>query len=74
MPSGHSTAAWAGFVFLALYLNAKLKFMADYRPAFWKMPLCFAPLLGAFLISGALTIDEFHKSLSPSPSIDLVLT
>ncbi|KAK4332996.1 Tom37 domain-containing protein [Rhodotorula toruloides] len=60
MPSGHSTAAWAGLLFLSLYLNGKLKVFSDYRPQFWKMIAFFAPLLGAFLISGSLTIDEFH--------------
>ncbi|GAA6050077.1 hypothetical protein JCM3770_001358 [Rhodotorula araucariae] len=60
MPSGHSTAAWAGLLFLSLYLNGKLKLFADYRPQFWKMIAFFAPLLGAFLISGSLTIDEYH--------------
>lgn len=33
-PSGHSTAAFAGFVFLSLYMNAKLKIFANYRPAY----------------------------------------
>ncbi|GAA5911086.1 hypothetical protein JCM6882_006872 [Rhodosporidiobolus microsporus] len=61
MPSGHSTAAWAGLLFLSLYLNGKLKLFSDYRPQFWKMIAFFAPLLGAFLISGALTIDEYHN-------------
>ncbi|GAA6059530.1 hypothetical protein JCM10212_006028 [Sporobolomyces blumeae] len=60
MPSGHSTAAWAGLLFLSLYLNGKLKVFADYRPQFWKMLAFFAPLLGAFLIAGSLTIDEYH--------------
>ncbi|GAA5967959.1 hypothetical protein JCM11641_003681 [Rhodosporidiobolus odoratus] len=61
MPSGHSTAAWAGLLFLSLYLNAKLKLFSDYRPQFWKMIAFFAPLLGAFLISASLTIDEYHN-------------
>jgi len=61
MPSGHSTAAWAGLFYLALYFNAQLKVMSAHNPAYWKMVLMFAPLLGAFLISGALTIDEFHN-------------
>ncbi|KAF9566234.1 acid phosphatase/Vanadium-dependent haloperoxidase [Agrocybe pediades] len=61
MPSGHSTAAWAGLFFLALYFNAQLKVMSAHNPAYWKMVLFFAPILGATLISGALTIDEFHN-------------
>ncbi|KIJ37717.1 hypothetical protein M422DRAFT_177715 [Sphaerobolus stellatus SS14] len=60
-PSGHSTAAFAGLVYLSLYLNAQLKVMSAHNPAYWKMILFFAPLLGATLIAGALTIDEFHN-------------
>lgn len=59
-PSGHSTAAFAGFVFLSLYLNAKLKVFADYHPALWKLAAVWAPVLAATLIAGALTVDEFH--------------
>ncbi|KAG8743887.1 hypothetical protein FRC10_011177 [Ceratobasidium sp. 414] len=61
MPSGHSTAGFAGLIYLALYLNAQLKVMSAHSPAFWKMILFFAPVLGACLIAGALTIDEFHN-------------
>ena len=60
MPSGHTTAAFAGFIFLYLYLNAKLKVFANYHPAMWKLIAVYAPVLGAVLIGGALTIDEFH--------------
>ncbi|KAF9050763.1 acid phosphatase/Vanadium-dependent haloperoxidase [Hymenopellis radicata] len=60
-PSGHSTAGWAGLFFLALYINAQFKVMSAHNPAYWKMVLLFCPLLGATLISGALTIDEFHN-------------
>jgi membrane-associated phospholipid phosphatase len=60
MPSGHSTAAFAGFVFLSLYLNGKLKVFSNYHPALWKLAAVYAPILGACLIAGALTIDEFH--------------
>ncbi|KAJ3990053.1 acid phosphatase/Vanadium-dependent haloperoxidase [Lentinula detonsa] len=60
-PSGHSTAAWAGLFYLALYINAQLKVMSAHNSAYWKMILMFSPLLGATLISGALTIDEFHN-------------
>lgn len=61
MPSGHSTAAWAGFLYLYYYLNAKLKVFSNYHPAMWKILALYSPLLGAFLITGALTIDEFHN-------------
>ncbi|ROW15818.1 hypothetical protein VPNG_02496 [Cytospora leucostoma] len=60
-PSGHTTAAFAGFVYLYLYLNAKLKVFSNYHPAMWKLIAIYAPILGAVLIGGALTIDEFHN-------------
>lgn len=60
-PSGHTTAAFAGFVYLYLYLNAKLKVFSNYHPAMWKLIVIYAPILGAVLIGGALTIDEFHN-------------
>ena len=60
-PSGHSTAAFAGFIYLFLYLNAKLKVFANYHPSYWKFIAVYAPVLGATLIAGALTIDEFHN-------------
>lgn len=74
MPSGHSTAAWAGLFYLALYFNAQLKVMSAHNPAYWKMILMFAPLLGATLISGALTIDEcmFFSILLISILIDIL--
>lgn len=61
-PSGHSTAAFAGLIFLALYFNAQLKVMSAHNPAYWKMILFFAPILGAVLIAGALTIDKCKSS------------
>ncbi|KIV96049.1 hypothetical protein PV10_03631 [Exophiala mesophila] len=61
MPSGHSTAAWAGFLYLYFYLNAKMKIFSNHHPAFWKLIALYAPVLGACLITGALTIDEFHN-------------
>ena len=57
-PSGHSTAAFSGLIFLALYFNAQLKVVSAHNPAYWKMILFFAPILGAILIAGALTIDK----------------
>ncbi|KAJ3561027.1 hypothetical protein NPX13_g9103 [Xylaria arbuscula] len=61
MPSGHTTAAFAGFVYLYLYLNAKLKVFANYHAPMWKLIVIYIPILGAVLIGGALTIDEFHN-------------
>ncbi|KAF2745090.1 acid phosphatase/Vanadium-dependent haloperoxidase [Sporormia fimetaria CBS 119925] len=61
MPSGHTTAAFAGLVFLYLYLNGKLKVFSNYHPAMWKLIALYAPILGACLIGGALTIDEYHN-------------
>ncbi|KAJ4309427.1 hypothetical protein N0V94_008934 [Neodidymelliopsis sp. IMI 364377] len=61
MPSGHTTAAFAGFVYLYLYLNAKLKVYANYHPAMWKLIALYAPILGACLIGGSLSIDEYHN-------------
>jgi diacylglycerol diphosphate phosphatase/phosphatidate phosphatase len=61
MPSGHSTAAFAGFLFLYFYLNAKLKVFSNHHPAFWKLIAVYAPVLAACLIAGSLTIDEFHN-------------
>ncbi|KFA56578.1 hypothetical protein S40293_01140 [Stachybotrys chartarum IBT 40293] len=61
MPSGHTTAAFAGFIYLYLYLNAKLKVFSNYHPAMWKLVVTYAPVLGAVLIGGALTIDEYHN-------------
>ncbi|KAF4983451.1 hypothetical protein FZEAL_1180 [Fusarium zealandicum] len=60
-PSGHTTAAFAGFGYLFLWLNAKLKVWADHKPAFWKLCLTFMPLLAAVLIAGSLTIDAAHN-------------
>jgi membrane-associated phospholipid phosphatase len=60
MPSGHSTAAFAGLVYCSLYLNGKLKIFANYRPQYWKLVLFYAPLLVAVLIASSLTIDHYH--------------
>jgi len=60
-PSGHSTAALAGYGFLFLWMNAKLKVWANYQSSFYWLALLFAPLLGAVLICGSLTIDQAHN-------------
>lgn len=65
-PSGHSGAAFAGFGFLALYLNAKLgvvgagKRIEDDEREYgrhWKMVVCGAPVVVAALIAGSKVVD-----------------
>ncbi|KAG8809839.1 hypothetical protein FRC17_003217 [Serendipita sp. 399] len=60
LPSGHATAAFAGFIYFSLYLNAQLKLVSAHNPAYWKMLLFLAPILGALLISLAMTLDSYH--------------
>ncbi|ATY63015.1 phosphatidic acid phosphatase beta [Cordyceps militaris] len=60
-PSGHATAACAGFGFLFLWTNAKLKVWADHRPACWKLALALLPLLAAATMACALTVDAAHN-------------
>lgn len=60
MPSGHATAAFAGFIFLSLYFNAQLKLLSSHNPAYWKMLLFMGPILGAILIALVMTMDGFH--------------
>lgn len=52
---------WAGFAFLFFYLNAKLKVFSNHHAAMWKIIALYAPILAATLISGAVTIDEYHN-------------
>jgi membrane-associated phospholipid phosphatase len=44
-PSGHTTAAFGGFIFLYLYLNAKLKVWSNYHPAYWKLIVTYVRVL-----------------------------
>eukprot|EP01087_Luapelamoeba_hula_P017078 TRINITY_DN5351_c0_g1_i1.p1 TRINITY_DN5351_c0_g1~~TRINITY_DN5351_c0_g1_i1.p1 ORF type:complete len:348 (+),score=62.01 TRINITY_DN5351_c0_g1_i1:232-1275(+) len=60
-PSGHSMAAWAGLLFLSLYLNGKLKFLSDRRAQLWKMVVVLAPVLGASLLSLVRLLDYSHQ-------------
>ncbi|KAF2161046.1 hypothetical protein M409DRAFT_70106 [Zasmidium cellare ATCC 36951] len=59
-PSGHSTAAFAGFVFLFLYLNAKFKTFSNYRPPYWALVATWAPILAAIVIAGQCIVDHSH--------------
>lgn len=59
-PSGHSTAAFAGNLFIALYLNSKLKLWGvEYAPV-WKLFVVCAPLLAATLLSLCRLVDYTH--------------
>lgn len=42
-------------------MNAKMKVFSNFHGAMWKQTLLYAPVLGAVLIAGSLTIDEFHN-------------
>jgi len=59
-PSGHATTAFAGFVFLFLWMNAKLKVWSNHRASFYWLALIMAPLLGAVLMACALSINQNH--------------
>ncbi|KAK4238202.1 lipid phosphate phosphatase 1 [Achaetomium macrosporum] len=60
-PSGHSTSAFAGYVFLFLWMNAKLKVWANFRASFYWLALLLAPILGATLMAACLTVDQAHN-------------
>ena len=47
-------------MFLALYLNAKLKAFSDYHTGFWKWLAVMSPLFGSCLSAGTLAIDRNH--------------
>ncbi|KAK0108432.1 hypothetical protein ONS95_003236 [Cadophora gregata] len=61
-PSGHTTSAFAGAMFLTLYLNAKLKAFADHASEFWVFIVTIMPLLLASLIGGSMYISYQHHA------------
>jgi len=59
-PSGHSTAAFAGNILIALFLNAKLKLWgSEYAPV-WKLVVVFVWILTATLLSMCRLVDYTH--------------
>lgn len=66
-PSGTVGNAFAVGVFLALYLNAKLKVFSADRTPFWKMLVILAPLLGGLLISLVMLIENVSLLQTPFP-------
>ncbi|KAF2124762.1 PAP2-domain-containing protein [Dothidotthia symphoricarpi CBS 119687] len=60
-PSGHACAAFAGFGFLALYLNAKFQcFGHGARGRHWKLVLFSLPWCVAVVIAGSKVRDRWH--------------
>ena len=57
-PSGHTASAFAVGIFLALYLNAKLKAFSTYHTSLWKMLAVLSPVLGACFIAASVLIDN----------------
>ena len=57
-PSGHTASSFTVGIFLALYLNAKLKAFSNYHTSYWKMLVVVAPILGACFIAGSVFIDN----------------
>lgn len=64
-PSGHSASVLTAGVFLALYLNAKLKAFANYQTRLWKMVLVIMPVVGAICAAGLLIVDGVIITLHP---------
>jgi len=59
-PSGHATVAFAGYVFLFLWMNAKLKVWSNSQTSFYWLALLAAPLLVAMIMACALSITQDH--------------
>lgn len=57
-PSGHTLAAFSVGIFLALYLNAKLKAFSSYHTSLWKMMVILTPVLGAAFVAASVYIDN----------------
>jgi len=60
-PSGHATTAFAGYIYLFLWMNAKLKVWSNFQASFYWLVALLAPLLGATLQAACLTIDQVHN-------------
>lgn len=59
-PSGHSNCAFAGLLYLSLYLNAKLKLFGPVYPRTWKLFVVVAPTLAATILSLSRLLDYTH--------------
>jgi diacylglycerol diphosphate phosphatase/phosphatidate phosphatase len=65
-PSGHAAAAFAGFGYLALYLNAKYKTFGPNtngdgrRVHHWKLVMFVLPWLFAVVVAASKVLDGWH--------------
>eukprot|EP01111_Echinosteliopsis_oligospora_P001838 TRINITY_DN1269_c0_g1_i1.p1 TRINITY_DN1269_c0_g1~~TRINITY_DN1269_c0_g1_i1.p1 ORF type:complete len:326 (+),score=66.30 TRINITY_DN1269_c0_g1_i1:148-1125(+) len=59
-PSGHSNAAFAGMLYLSLYINAKVKLWGNGYGAVWKLYAVFLPILAAVVMSLCRLLDYTH--------------
>lgn len=50
-------------VFIALYLNAKLKAFSDYHTSLWKLLAVVLPVLGSMIIAGSLMVDRVSRTV-----------
>ncbi|KAK9467985.1 phosphatidic acid phosphatase type 2/haloperoxidase [Lipomyces arxii] len=58
-PSGHSSAAFSGLFYLALYLAGKLSLL-DNKGEVWKSIIVMTPVLGALSIAASRILDHRH--------------
>ncbi|KUJ18358.1 PAP2-domain-containing protein [Mollisia scopiformis] len=61
-PSGHSATSFASSVFMALYLNGKLKPFSDLAPGVLDLAIVLSPLLLASLVSGSQYVTHQHHA------------
>ena len=61
-PSGHTLAAFSVGIFLALYLNAKLKAFSSYHTSLWKILVILTPVVGAAFVAASVYIDNVSSS------------
>ncbi|KAI9713719.1 MAG: hypothetical protein M1812_006557 [Candelaria pacifica] len=58
-PSGHSSTAFAGLIYLSLYLAGKLH-IRDTRGEVWKFVVILLPFIGACLVADSRIMDARH--------------
>ncbi|KAF2744102.1 PAP2-domain-containing protein [Sporormia fimetaria CBS 119925] len=58
--SGHSAAAFAGFGYLFLWINAKFKVCANVETRAWTILLLLFPVVFAIVLSGLKIVEYWH--------------